>query len=182
MFWKRKPKIIKTSDSYINNENPREDFPYLERSCQIYISEKYQEILFVPYGKMESWMLKELDAVVVKKWPMDFGDLQNTILTTLDTYEYSLPDQEPNIKNWHSFNSSKAKTQRSFKTDYISISLRTDLKTKYGQKEVERIIVETSPFDLNKDSYKLTGTAHLIETGIAQIVLDIFHACLKIKK
>ena len=61
------------------------------------------------------------------------------------------------------------------------MSLTTDLERKYGQGEVERILVKASPKNWTDDNYKLIGKNHLMETQVAQVVIDIFKACEKIR-
>lgn len=181
MFWKKKVKLPEPLEFGLNSDEKRERFPYRERYCWIHISSKYDEIVFVPMGKIDHWKFREQDSVIVKKWPLNIGELQNTIQLTLDQWLDSVPDVESSNENWHSFNRSKAKTQRSFQTDYVDIRLATDMAREYGQNEVERIIVEASPKNWTDDSYKLIGRDHLIETRIAQLIIDIFKACEKIR-
>ena len=90
-------------------------------------------------------------------------------------------DQQTSTEGkWPSFDCSKAKSQRSFETDYVTFRLETDLTRSYREHEVERIKVRAQPTILD-NTYSLNGCGHLLDTKIAQIVLDIFEACLKIR-
>lgn len=181
MFWKNKNKISEPLEFEHSVEKKREAFPYQERHCWLYISSKYNEILFVPMGKIDPWKSRELDSIVVKDWPINIGELQDMIQETLDKWTDPVADIKPSNDNWHSFNSSKAKTQKSFQVEYVKMSLTTDLEREYGQGEVERILVKASPKNWTDDNYKLVGKNHLIETQVAQVVIDIFNACEKIR-
>lgn len=181
MFWKNKNKISEPLKFEANVEGNREAFPYLERHCWLYISSKYNEILFVPMGKIDPWKSRELDSIVVKKWPLNIGGLQEAIQETLDKWTDPVEDIKPSNNNWHSFNKSKAKTQRSFHVDYVQMSLTTDMEREYGQGEVERIVIKASPKNWLEDNYKLIGWNHLLHTQVAQVVIDIFNACEKIR-
>jgi hypothetical protein len=181
MLWKKKIKISEPLKFESETNELREDFPYPERYCWLYISEKFNEILFVPMGKIDDWKSRELDSVIVKDWPINIGELQKCILEALDKWQDPVPDTKPNNENWHSLNNSKAKTQRSYVVDYVHVRLTTDMKRKYGQGEVERITVEAAPKDWTEDSYNLMGCNHLSETQVAQVVLDIHKACEKIR-
>lgn len=181
MFWKRKSKLPAPLEFDQKENKTREPFPYSERYCWLYISSRYEEILFVPMGKIDAWKSRELDAVVAKKWPLNIGELQDTIQETLDKWIDSVPDVNPSNDNWHSYNSSKAQTQKSFQVDYVQIRLTTDMERDYGPSELERIIVNASPQNWETDNYQLIGKSHLLETKVAQIVLDIFSACEKIR-
>ncbi|MBI3259510.1 MAG: hypothetical protein HYZ54_08575 [Ignavibacteriae bacterium] len=180
MFWK-KSKLPKPTQFVKDEGGLREDFPYPERYCSIYISEKHKEIVFVPMGRIDPWKSRELDSVIVKEWPLNIGELQDCIQTTLDKWKDQVDDIEPGNKLWYSLNNSKAKTQHSFRVDYVHLTLTTDMDRKYGQGEVERITVKASPFDWSEVRYKLVGTNHLMETQIAQLVIDISKACEKIR-
>jgi hypothetical protein len=179
MFWKNnKSKPLEFGSE---EKKKRESFPYPERQCWLYISSKYKEILFVPMGKVDAWKTSELDSIIIKEWPLNIGDLQEAIQLTFDRWLESVPDTNPSNENWHSFNKSKAKTQRSFRVDYVQMSLTTDLEREYGEGEVERILVEAYPKNWFEDNYKLVGKNHLMETQVAQVVIDIFKACEKIR-
>lgn len=170
MFWKKLPK-----------ENSIEEIErHSYRFCYLYISEKYNQIVFVPFGKANNNVAKiyaELDSIITDKWPCDFGTLQQNIEATLDKFS-KLSDYK--FGNWPSFNNSKAKTQQSFASDYVQFRLETDKSKPYGSHEVERIKVTASPTSLD-NNYNLIGCDHLLDTKIAQIVDDIFNACLKIR-
>lgn len=181
MFWKNKSKLPEPLKFGNEKDKKRAPFPYPERYCWLYISSKYNEILFVPMGKIDPWRSCELDSVVAKEWPMNIGDLQETIQETLDKWEDQMPDIKPSNENWHSYNTSKAKTQRSFSVDYVQMSLTTDLESEYGQGEVERIVIKASPKNWSNDNYTLVGKKHLVETNVAQVVIDIVNACEKIR-
>lgn len=181
MFWKNKNKIPEPLEFETKVEKKSEDFPYRERHCWLYISSKYNEILFVPMGKIDPWSSSELDSIIVKDWPLNIGELQDLIQETLDKWTEPVDDIKPSNDNWHSFNASKSKTQKSFQVDYVQLSLKTDMEREYGQGEVERILVKATPKNWNHDNYKLIGKNHLIETQVAQVVIDIFNACEKIR-
>ncbi len=168
MLW---TKTIRTnSDKQIN-------LPHPYRFCNLYISDKFKQILFTPFGGLENGMHAEVDNIIVDTWPCKFEDLQTNIEETLRRFS----DKAIYVKGkWPSFDNSKAKSHRSFETDYITIRLETDLTRNYGEHEVERIKVSARPTSLD-NTYTLNGCGHLIDTKVAQIVLDIFEACLKIR-
>ena len=132
-------------------------------------------------GRIDPWKSRELDTIVVKEWPLNIGELQDTIQETLDKWIDPVDDIKPSNDNWHSFNKSKAKTQNSFNVDYVQMCLTTDMGREYGQREVERIIIEASPKKWHEDNYKLIGRNHLMDTQVAQVVIDIYNACEKIR-
>jgi hypothetical protein len=175
MFWN------KISDFFgLGNKTKAETHPYAGRHCWLYISSRYKEILFVPMGKVDPWMSRELDAVIVKPWPISIGELQDTIQATLDNCKSPVEKLEPSKDRWFSLKASKAKTQQSLKVDYVLMRLFTDLERPYAKGEVERIKVSAAPFG-QSGTYRLTGETHLSETRLAQIVLDIFSACETIR-
>lgn len=61
------------------------------------------------------------------------------------------------------------------------MSLATDMDREYEQGEVDKIIVKATPVDWTEDTYKLIGENHLVETKFAQVVVDIYNACEKIR-
>jgi hypothetical protein len=168
MFWKKESR----RDPKENNKSSR---PY--RYCTLYISERYKHIIFVPYGQVPDWALVELDNILSDTWPCDFGKLQANIEETLSRY---LPSTTYVKGKWPSYNNSKAKSQASFEIDYISLRLETDETKPYGEHELERIKVSATPSRLD-NTYSLVGCTHLLDTKVAQIVVDIFSACIKIR-
>ncbi len=179
MFWNKKNKENSTSEL---NEKKDKKTTYSERSCWIYLSEKYNEILFVPIGNTSEWTFRELDKVIIKEWPLKIGELQKCVNITLDNFEQNAIEIENNNDNWFSFKNSKAKTQKSFNSDYIVFQLKTDFTREYADGEVERFNVKSSPREWEKDRHYIIGTAHLIDTDIAQLILDINNDCEKIRK
>lgn len=168
MLWR---KVKKTSpDNAIETT-----YPY--RFCDLLISDKHKQILFVPYGKLESGLYAEVDNLIIDKWPCKFQDLQTNIVEALRRFSNT---SNLTKGKWPSYANSKSKTQRSYEADYVRIRLETDLNRIYGNGEAERITVSAhaSPLDT---TFQLTGTRHLIDTSIAQIVIDIFEACEKIR-
>jgi len=162
MFWKKK-----TQDKSSRQR----------RFCDLYISDKYKQIIFVPYGKADSGLYAEVDNLIIDAWPCKFQDLQTNIEETLNRY---LPSTVYVKSKWPSYENSKAKSQKSFESDYIRIRLETDLSRPYGDGEVERIEVSATPTPLDT-TFSLVGCTHLLDTKVAQVVLDIFEACLKIQ-
>lgn len=167
MFWK-KGKLLPQKANL--------NLPHTFRTCCLFISKKHNHILFVPQGKSQIGLYVELDDIISDSWPCDFEKLQSNIELTLNRYQNSATYVKG---NWPSYNSSKAKSQASFEFDYICIWLETDMKKGYGSKEVERISISAQPTSL--DSYSLEGCKHLIDTRVAQMVIDIFEGCSKIK-
>jgi len=168
MFWKK--------DKQPNL--PKEDnitYPY--RFCDVYISDKYKQILFVPHGEVGNGMYAEVDNLIIDTWPCKFKDLQTNIEEVLRRY---LAKTTWTKGKWPSFDNSKAKSQQSYETDYIRLTLETDNSRGYRKGEVERIKVSARPTRLD-NTYRLTGTAHLVDTQVAQVVLDIFEACMQIR-
>lgn len=168
MFWK------KSKSSHQAHQN---NFPYSHRCCSLYISSKYNQILFVPQGKADIGLYIELENIEADSWPCSFEKLQLNIEDALNKYQSSATYTKG---NWPSYNKSNAKSQKSFEFDYISIWLETDLTKEYGKKEVERIKVSAQPSSLD-NTYSLVGCGHLLDTKVAQIVIDIFEGCSKIR-
>lgn len=168
MFWRK---------SKLSQQAHQIKLPYSYRCCRLYISSKYNNILFVPQGKADIGLYVELDIIVADTWPCNFERLQLNIEEALNKYQSSATY----IKgNWPSFKKSNAKSQKSFEFDYISIWLETDLTKGYGEKEVERIKVLAQPSSLD-NTYSLIGCTHLLDTNVAQMVIDIFEGCSKIR-
>ena len=142
------------------------------RLCYLYISARNKEILFVPYGKVNNGISAEIDDIIVDSWPCDFKNLQENINATLNKFQNSITYEQG---VWPSFRKSKAKSQSSYHHDYIAIRLSTDNSRDYGNGEVERIEISVKPSEL--DNYQLKGTTHLIDTAVAQLVIDIYTAC-----
>jgi hypothetical protein len=168
MFWKKENKQTLSKDNH---------FPHPFRFCNLFISEKYHEFLFVPYGKVDNWAHVEVDNLIIDTWPCKFQDLQSNIEEVLKRY---LPKTEYIKGKWPSFEKSKAKSKKSFETDYIRIRLETDLSQSYGDGEVERIKVSAQPSVLD-NTFSLVGSTHLLDTQVAQIVIDILEACMKLR-
>lgn len=159
------------------NRPKADDFPHPRRFCDLYISDKYKEILFVPWGKVDNGMYAEVDNLIIDVWPCKFQDLQQNIENVLKRYL----SKTAYVKGkWPSLDNSQAKSQKSFESDYIRIRLETDTSRSYSDGEVERIKVSAQPTALD-NTYSLTGCGHLLNTQVAQIVLDIFEACSKIR-
>jgi hypothetical protein len=142
MFWKK----LKKTDLNILEQKRH---PY--RFCHLYISETYKQILFVPFGKTNSSLYAELDSIIIDKWPCDFGNLQQNILTTLDKFSNL---SEYKFGNWPSYNNSKAKSQQSFENDFIRFRIETDKSKPYAAHEAERIKVSATPTSLD-ETYQL---------------------------
>jgi hypothetical protein len=168
MFNRRKNSSIAEKDNHQS---------YPDRFCHLYISSKYKQILFVPYGKMGIGAHAEIDDIIVDTWPCDFGQLQANIEATLAKFA---PAVNYVKGKWPSYEVSKAKSQRAYESDYIRCRLATDQSRPYGDGEAERITVTANPTSLDI-TYSLVGTSHLLNTGIAQIVVDIAAACDKIR-
>lgn len=168
MFWKKESRQPSISENH---------FPHQYRFCDLYISDKNREILFVPYGKVNNGMHAEVDNLIVDKWPCKFQDLQTNIEEALNRY---LSTTTYIKGKWPSFDRSKAKSQKAYETDYIRLRLETDLSRNYGDGEVERIKVTAQPTALD-NTFSLVGCTHLLDTKVAQVVMDIYEACLKIR-
>jgi hypothetical protein len=168
MFWKK---------SKLSHQTQQINLPNSYRCCCICISMKYNHILFVPQGKTDIGLYVELDNIVTDSWPCNFERLQLNIEDTLNKFQSSATYTKG---NWPSYNKSNAKSQKSFEFDYISIWLETDLTKGYGEKEVERIKVSAQPSSLD-NTYSLVGCRHLLDTKVAQMVIDIFEGCSKIR-
>ncbi|MBP6430171.1 MAG: hypothetical protein KA319_00205 [Ferruginibacter sp.] len=160
-----------------DNEIVKGNIKYPYRFCKLYISDDYNQIIFVPFGKISSGIYAEIDDLIIDSWPCDFEKLQNNIEKTLNKFAESAIHTK---SKWPSYDNSKAKSQKSFEANYICIRLETDAKKEYGEFEVERITASAKPSILDT-TYSLVGTNHLLETSIAQMVIDIFEACLKIR-
>jgi hypothetical protein len=151
---------------------------YPDRFCHLLISSKYKQILFVPYGKMDIGAHAEIDDILVDTWPCDFAKLQANIEATLDKFGPTVIYLKG---KWPSYEASKATSQRAYESEYIRFRLATDQSKSYGDGEVERITVTANPTSLDT-TYSLVGTGHLLNTKIAQIVIDIAEACDKIRR
>jgi hypothetical protein len=157
-------------------------FPY--RHCDIYISTKYKHILFVPFGRINGGTSAEHENIISDVWPCEFGKLQENIVEALDRGLVAHANFDPfkyRRGKYPSYNNSKAKSESSFRSDYILLRVETDTKREYEKGEVERITVTAQPTSLDS-TYRLTGTYHLLDTYVAQLVLDIFEACMKIRE
>jgi hypothetical protein len=119
----------------------------------------------------------EIDDIIVDTWPCDFGKLQANIEATLAKFAPTVIYVKG---KWPSYEASKASSQRAYESDYIKFRLATDRSRSYGDGEVERITVTANPTALDT-TYSLVGTGHLLNTEIAQIVVDIADACDKIR-
>ena len=168
MFWEKESRQPSTKERH---------FPHQNRFCDLYISDKNHEILFVPYGKVENGMHAEVDNLIIDKWPCRFQDLQANIEKALNRY---LPKTNYIAGKWPSFDNSKAKSQKAYEADYIRIRLETDLTRNYGEGEVERIKVTAQRTYLD-NTFSLIGCTHLLDTKVAQVVMDIYEACMKIR-
>ena len=168
MFWKKDKE---------SNSVKEENSPYPYRFGDLYISDKYKQILFVPYGKVDNGTYAEVDNLIIDNWPCKFQDLETNLEAILKRFSA----KTILVKGkWPSYDNSKAKTQKSYEADYIRLRLETDRSRSYGDGEVERIKVTAQPTSLD-DTFHLSGTGHSLDTKVAQIVLDIFEACLKIR-
>lgn len=160
----------------VKNEQPVY-VPFAYRFCKLYISDRFQQIIFTPFGRLQNGLYAELDIIIVDTWPCEFEDLQSNIEETLKRFSDNAIYVEG---KWPSYDCSKAKSHRSFETEYIPFRLETDLSRSYGESEVECIKVSAQPTVIDK-TYALIGEGHLHETRVAQIVLDISEACFKIR-
>ena len=159
-------------------QSPKKEnfFPYPDRYCWLFISAKFKHILFVPLGRIDIGAHVELDNLLSDDWPCNIGKLQSNIEETLNRY---LPSTVHVKGQWPSYNNSKAKSQRSFEFDYISIWVATDNSKGYRGGEAERIKISCYPTSL--ETYSLVGIRHLVDTQVAQMVIDIFEGSSKIK-
>lgn len=167
MFWKKEKQLSMSETQSLS-------YPY--RFCDLHISEKYKQILFVPFRKVSEGIYAEVGNLIIDSWPCKFADLQVNIEEALSRFSTTAIRQE----KWPSFQHSKAKSQQSFEADYIRLRLETDKSRSYKDGEVERIKVTARPTLLD-NTYSLTGCAHLIDTKVAQVVIDIFEGCMKIR-
>lgn len=72
-----------------NDLNKKEVDQHPYRFCHLYISETYNQILFVPFAKTNSaisTIYAELDSIIIDKWPCDFGHLEQNITATLNKF------------------------------------------------------------------------------------------------
>src|ERR1700704_5823487 len=133
MFWKKRNKATADKEGH---------FPHPYRFCHIYISYKYNQVLFVPYGKTGNGSYSEVDNLIIDSWPCKFGDLQTNIEEVLKRFL----DKHEHVKGkWPSYEKSKAPSQKSFESDYIDLRLETDMARSYEEGEVERIRVSAQP-------------------------------------
>jgi hypothetical protein len=157
-------------------------YPY--RHCGVYISTKYKHIMFVPLGRIKNGMSAEHENVISDVWPCDFGKLRENIEEALDRALVAHSNFDPfkyRPGHYPSYDNSKAKSETSFRSEYVLLRVETDNAREYGQGEAERVKVIAHPTSLDT-TYRLTGTYHLLDTKVAQLVLDIFEACMKIRE
>ena len=122
MFWKSKNRRPESLELGTKAEEKRESFPY-ERHCWLYVSSKYNKILFVP--------MRELDSVSSKEWPLTIRKLHDMIQETLDKWTDPVSVVLPSNDNWHSFNNSKAKN---WTDDHYKLAGKNHLiETQVGQ-------------------------------------------------
>lgn len=153
------------------------DSTYSYKLARVYISEKYKEILFVPMGKVNEGTYMETFEIIEDQWPCDFGEMEANLENMLNKYN---PQMEKHDDFWPAYKVSKAKSQKAFTEHYILIRLESDYKNSYGEGEAERINVRAQASPL-ETSYYLIAQKHLIDTNLAQAVIDIFNACMKIR-
>jgi len=70
MLWKKNKQ---------SNSDKEDKIPYLYRFCDLYISDKYKQILFVPYGKIDNSGYAEVDNLIIDNWPCTFQELETNI-------------------------------------------------------------------------------------------------------
>ena len=174
MFW-RKKHIREIDISHLEAGIPI----YRPRSCKVKISSKYNQVLFIPFGKMESWITKELKFVITDNWPLDIATFQNHLGLTLDHYKSNLKDEEASNEIWYSYKVSKAKSQHSFEVDYVSLIFES-IDKEYSDGEAEEIKVSAIPRK-GLDYFSLTCQRHMVGIEVSQMAYDIFSACEKIR-
>lgn len=154
--------------------------PYPELLARIYISEKFKEILFVPMGCIEdsfgSLFMETFD-IISDTWPCDFGELQNNIEILLSSYKTSMPRHDT---MWPAHQASRSKTRKAFSEHYILFHLRSDDKRLYYPGEGERIFVRTQASPL-ETTYYMVALESREGPKLAQAIVDMFDACMKIR-
>lgn len=153
------------------------DSTYPYKLARVYISELHKEILFVPMGRVSEGTYMETFDIIKDQWPCDFGEMEANLENTLSKYN---PQMVRHEEFWPAYKASKAKTPKAFAEHYILLRLESDYKNSYGEGEAERINVRTqaSPLETN---YYLVAQKHLIDTDLAQAIIDMFEACMKIR-
>ncbi len=150
----------------------------VDRQARVVISAKFEEILFIPMGKVDNSHWTELKEIKVGKWPMNLDELHQNIVDVMSNY---LPNYKPiddEIKNWPAFKTSKSKSQISYKRDYVHICLKTDTDANYfSENSSDFVIIEAQPFYQSDNHYTIRGRWSLNEEKIAEILLSIFNAC-----
>ena len=59
---------------------------YPFRFCHLYISDRFKQIIFVPFCKNENGWYAEINDLIIDSWPCNFEILQHNIETILDRY------------------------------------------------------------------------------------------------
>jgi hypothetical protein len=155
--------------------------PY--RHCDIYISTKYKHIMFVPFRRVGGGLSAEHENIISDIWPCDFGRLEENIEEALNRNMVAYVNYDgfkSGRGNYPLYNNSKGKSESSFHSEYVKLQVETDNTKEYSIGESERITVMAKPTAL-ETTYRLKGTYHMIDTEVAQLVLDIFGACMKIR-
>jgi hypothetical protein len=168
MFWKKNKQ-----SSSVKPEN----FPHPFRFCDLYISDKYKQILFVPYGQADNGTYAEVDNLIIDNWPCNSKDLETNIEEALRRFS---PKATWVKGKWPSYDNSKAKSKKSYEVDYVRLTLETDRSRSYGDGEVERIKVTAQPTPLD-NTYHLTGTTHLLTRKLHKSFLTFLKLAQKLE-
>jgi hypothetical protein len=165
---------------WVFSENGTIPSPYPELRARIYISEKYNQVLFVPMGCIKdsfgSLFMETFD-IKSDNWPCDFGDLEKNIEVLLRSYKSEI---EKHDTLWPAQKASRAKTKKTFNESYILLTLNSDNHRLYEPGEGERIFVKTQASPL-ETTYYLVALESRKGSDLAQAIVDMFSACMKIR-
>jgi hypothetical protein len=143
------------------------------KRLNIYISQKYHQIIFAPTHNNFAGINYEQDECFAYDFPMPESEIGETVINCWNLF--SIKDKnlrDGKLSDWPAFKKSKAKTIRSFEFDYIRLSLR-------GANEANIILViEGLP---NKDSdlwITSTISPYTEKINIGDRIVKVFAACL----
>ncbi len=149
---------------------PRRKTAEIKR-LNIYISEKFQQIVFAPTHDNYAGINYEQAECFAYDFPMSESELGETAINCWNLFsiiDKNLRDQKPS--DWPAFKKSKAKTIKSFEFDYIVLNLRGENKGNII------LVIEGRP---NKESdLWITSRISSSKMDVGDRILKVYKACL----